>query len=54
MKRIQLVGLGLILLSGFLSQFTAIKQTQWGVWTMAIMAIVGMVLVLYEWFKTWK
>jgi hypothetical protein len=54
MKRIQLVGLGLILISGFLSQFTAIKQSQWGVWAMAILAIVGMVLVLYEWFKTWK
>ncbi|KKL13164.1 hypothetical protein LCGC14_2528510, partial [marine sediment metagenome] len=48
------IGLGLILLSGALSQFTAIKQSQWGVWTMAIIAIIGMVFVLYEWFKTWK
>ena len=54
MKRVQLLGLGLIAISGALSQFTSIKQAQWGVWAMAVLAIAGMVLVLYEWFKTWR
>lgn len=49
----QKVGLGLIVLSGALSQFTTIKQSQPGVWAMAILALAGAVLVLYDWFKTW-
>ncbi|MGB3776338.1 MAG: hypothetical protein WA951_13860 [Leeuwenhoekiella sp.] len=52
MKKIQLVGLGLILLSGALSQFTALKYVQWGVWMLAILALVGMIMILYDWFKT--
>ncbi|WP_164076236.1 hypothetical protein [Flavimarina sp. Hel_I_48] len=54
MKQVQLLGLGLIILSGALSQFTGIKQVEWGVWAMAILAMVGMILVMYNWFKTWK
>ncbi len=53
MTRQQYIGLGLIILCGVLSQFTAVKQYPWAVWIIALVAIVGMVLVLWEWFKEW-
>lgn len=53
MNKRQKLGLGLIVLSGIISQFTSVKQYQTGVWIMALLAMIGAVLVLYDWFKTW-
>ena len=53
MKRIQLLGLGLIVICGIISQFTLVKQYPWAVWVIAVFAVLGMVLVLWDWFKDW-
>ena len=53
MKRSQFVGLGLIVFSGILSQFTMVKEYPWAVWVIGLLTVVGMVLVLWEWFKGW-
>lgn len=53
MKRSQIIGLVLIVACGFLSQFTAVKHYPLMVWAIALLAVVGMVLVLKVWFKSW-
>ena len=50
MKKIQIIGLVLVVVSGVLSQYTSINESQIGVLVLAGVALVGVVLVVSEWF----
>ncbi|MFD2825073.1 hypothetical protein DSM03_101661 [Leeuwenhoekiella aestuarii] len=54
MKRIQLIGLGLIIICGAISQWTAANQNQLAVWLLAIGAVVGILMVISEYFSAKK
>lgn len=54
MKKKQLIGLGLIVLCGALSQWTPAKENQLMVWLMAFGAMAGMLLVISEYFTSTK
>ncbi|WP_290478143.1 MULTISPECIES: hypothetical protein [unclassified Leeuwenhoekiella] len=51
MKRIQLIGLGLIVLCGLISQYTNATQNQFMVWLLAIGAVAGILMVISEYFS---
>lgn len=50
MKRIQIIGLALLVLCGLFSQFTDLKAYPAAVWVIAGLAVFGMLLVLSEYF----
>ncbi|MEH6658736.1 hypothetical protein [Leeuwenhoekiella marinoflava] len=54
MKRIQLIGLGLIISCGAISQWTAANQNQFAVWVLAIGAVAGIFMVISEYFTSKK
>ena len=54
MKRIQLIGLALIVLAGASSQFLNINGKSWLVWLPAAAAVIGMILIIYDWIKSEK
>ena len=54
MKRIQLIGLALIVLAGASSQFLDISGKSWVIWVPAVAAVVGMILILVDWIKSEK
>ena len=54
MQKKQLLGLGLIVICGGLSQWTPAKENQLVVWLMALGAMAGMLLVLSEYFTSKK
>ena len=54
MQKKQLIGLGLIVVCGGLSQWTPAKENQLTVWLMALGAMAGMLLVLSEYITSKK
>lgn len=54
MKKIQLIGLGLIVICGAISQWTAANQNQFAVWLLAIGAVIGILMVISEYFTSKK
>ncbi|MCC4212220.1 hypothetical protein [Leeuwenhoekiella parthenopeia] len=51
LTKIQLTGLGLIVICGALSQWTAAKESQTLVWILAIGAVVGVAFVVSDYFS---
>ena len=51
MKRIQLIGLALIVIAGACSQFLNISGRSWVIWIPALAAVAGMALIIYDWVR---
>ena len=51
LNTLQLTGLGIIVICGALSQWTAAKENQTMVWILAIGAVVGVAFVVSDYFK---
>mgnify|MGYP001351946473 CR=1 FL=1 len=51
MRKIQIVGLALILICGVVTQVTNLKQNDVAVWVLALGTVVGIILVISDWLK---